>query len=1099
MKKAKIFSCSQQLRLNLFLFFLFCAGAAAQVITSNLNGFVSDPAGAAIPGAEVTIREGQTGFTRTTTTNTQGEYLLNGIPAGNYTIVVSKQGFGTVTRTNQQLTQQLSLRVDVNLPIGGTQQTVNVEGTAPLLETGSAALAATINQQQIVSIPTLGRSYLSTAILSAGVTPTAGNSILNVVFGQSQTGGSGFKPVSIDVAGGPPDFTGFVEDGFNVRDPIYGGNLYQPSPDAISSYRVVRGFDSAQYGGEPSVVYLTSKSGTNDYHGAGFWFIGNSAFNARTSGATTVSPLVYNQVGVSLGGPVLPKLKNKSFFFASVEGTRNHGAANYLAIVPTAQQWSGDLSSIPQPIYNPFAVNSANNTRAPFAGNVIPTNLLSSFAQKYQSYVPAPNISNAGYGQYNLSTMGSRINDDTQYLLRYDQMLPKSGQLFVKFFRDRVNAVSYNLSPYSGFAQPLKGMTASIGWTQPLSPSTVSEFRVGLFRSVTDYGGVPTAQNVAGSVLGLANVNADPVFYGLPSVSVSGFSVPGTAIYNLHRITTTEGINENLTTVHGKHTLSFSFLYDPTQWPQKNASYPRGSLSFDGSFTRLSPGGAGGSALADFLLGTFSTATANPTGFEPFLYTSYWGAHAQDQYQISKKFTITLGVRWDYMEPPVERYNRMNAFDQNQGKLVYALANPQNYQNDYTTLNPNVPRGLFENWSKTNFSPRVGLAWLVTPNTTVRAGYGIYYAQGMANFQIFSSIGNGAPPFTNLVSVTNDTSRLAPQYLASQLFPAPTVGEVQPGSLIATQDIHAPQSYVEQAVLSVEHQFGSDIVVSASYNNFLGRHMMAPFNINAGALVDPNNPLPLQARRPYPFFSDILLQGNNGTSSYNGMALHFEKRFSHGFNLVANYTWSKSLDLFSSDGSGWENQIPSNTRLDRGLSDFNIAHYAVIGYVWELPFGKGKPYLSNGLAGAILGNWRLSGMTQFRSGPPLTPTMPSSWPDVASVFVKARPNRVCDGNLSNPTMNMFFNTSCFVNPPANRYGNSGRNIIIGPGSQYWDMSFARTFPMERARFEFRTDAYSVFNHQNWNSPDMGVIDANFGKIFGKNTARALQFGLRAEF
>jgi hypothetical protein len=322
---------------------------------------------------------------------------------------------------------------------------------------------------------------------------------------------------------------------------------------------------------------------------------------------------------------------------------------------------------------------------------------------------------------------------------------------------------------------------------------------------------------------------------------------------------------------------------------------------------------------------------------------------------------------------------------------------------------------------------------------------------------------------------------------------------VQPGSLIATQDIHAPQSYVEQAVFSIEHQFGSDILVSATYNNFLGRHMMVPYNINAGALVDPNNPVPLQDRRPYPFFSDILLQGNNGTSSYNGMALHFEKRFSHGFNLVANYTWSKSLDLFSSDGSGWENQISSNTRLDRGLSDFNIAHYAVIGYVWELPFGKGKPYLTSGVAGAILGNWRLSGMTQFRSGPPLTPTMPASWPDVASVFVKARPNRVCDGNLSNSTMDMFFNTSCFVNPPANSYGNSGRNIIIGPGSQYWDMSLARTFPIEHARFEFRTDAYSVFNHQNWNSPDMGVIDANFGKIFGKNTARALQFGLRAEF
>ena len=1099
MKTLTIAALPRPRRLNLLLAILFCLGALGQVITSTLTGFISDPAGAAVPEAKVSIRETRTGFTRTTTTDAQGEYLLNGIPAGTYTISVSKNGFETMTRSDQQLTQQLSLRVDFSLLIGGTQQTVNVEGTAPLLETGSAALAATISQQQIVSIPTLGRSYLSTAILSAGVAPTTGNSILNVVFGQSQTGGAAFKPVSIDVAGGPPDFTGFVEDGFNVRDPIYGGNLYQPSPDAISSFRVVRGFDSAQYGGEPSVVYLTSRSGTNDYHGSAFWFVGNSAFNARASAATIVSPLVYNQVGVSMGGPVLPKLKNKSFFFASVEGTRNHGAANYLAIVPTAQEWSGNLSAIPQTIYNPFASNSATNTRAPFAGNIIPSNLLSPFAQKYQSYVPGPNISNSAYGQYNLTTFGSQVNDDTQYLLRYDQMLPKSGQLFVKVFRDRVNAVSYNLSPYSGFAQPLKGITASIGWTQPLSPSTVSEFRVGLFRSVTDYGGVPTSQNIAGNVLGLANVNSDPVFYGLPAVSVTGFSVPGTAIYNLHRITTTEGVNENVTSVHGKHTLSFSFLYNPTQWPQKNASYPRGSITFDGSFSRQSPGGAGGSALADFLLGSFSSATANPTGFDPLLYTSYWGAHAQDQYQISKKLTLTLGVRWDYMEPPVERYNRMSAFDQNSGQLVYALADPQNFQQDHTTLNPQIPRGLFENWSKTNFSPRVGLAWLITPSTTVRAGYGIYYAQGMANFQIFSSIGNGSPPFTNLANVTNDTSQLAPQYLVNQLFPAPTVGQVQPGSLIATQDIHAPQSYVEQAVFSVEHQFGSNILVSASYNNFLGRHMMVPYNINAGSILDPNNPLPLAQRRPYPFFSDILLQGNNGNSSYNGMALHFEKRFSHGFNIVANYTWSKSLDLFSSDSSGWENQNASNTQLDRGISDFNIAHYAVIGYVWELPFGKGKPYLTEGFAGAVLGNWRLSGTTQFRSGLPLTPSMPTAWPDVASVFVKARPDRICSGTLSNPTMSKYFDTSCFVNPPPSSYGTSGRNVITGPGSQYWDMSLARSFPIERVRLEFRTEAYSIFNHQNWNAPDVGVTDPNFGQIFGKNTPRTLQFGLRAEF
>ncbi len=1078
---------------------ILAAGMFAQVITSTLTGFVLDPGGAAISGATVSILESRTGFARTTTTDAEGGYLLTGIPAGDYAITVSEDGFQKVTRNRQELTQQQSLRVDFNLPLGTMQQAVTVEGSAALLDTETAAQASTIDQRQIVSIPTMGRSYLGTAILSPGVLPTAGDSILNVVYGGSQTGGLSFKPVSVDVGGGPPDFTGFVEDGFNVRDPIYGGDLYQPSPDAITSYRVVQGFDSAQYGGEPTVVYITSKSGTNEYHGSGFWFLGNTVLNARTEGATTTPPQVYNQAGVTFGGPVLPKLKNKSFFFASVGGTRNHSASSQLAIVPTAQEWAGNLSALPATIYNPFAANPGTNTRDPFPGNIIPPTLISSFAQKYQQYVPLPNIANAAYGQYNISTLGAQVNDDTQYLLRYDQILPKSGQLFVKFYRDRVTDVAYSLSSYAGLAQPLKGMTGSIGWTQPLGASSVNEFRVGLFRSVTDYGGVPTSQNIAGSVLGLANVNTDPVFYGLPGVSVTGFSVPGTAIYNLHRITTSEGINENFTSVHGKHTLSVSFLYDPNQWPQKNGSFPRGDLTFDGSFTRQSPDGTGGSALADFLLGTFTTATANPTSFDPFLSTSFWGAHLQDQFRVSRTLSITLGVRWDYMEPPVEKYNRMSAFDQDTGQLVYALQNPLNYQQDHTTLSSTSPRGLFENWSKANLSPRFGLAWLVAPKTTIRAGYGIYYAQGMANFQIFSTIGNGSPPFTNLVTVSNDTSKLTPQYLVSQLFPAPTVGQVQPGSLIATQDIHAPQAYVEQAVLSIEHQFGSDVLVSAGYHNFLGRHMMDPYDINQASLLNPSNPLPLQQRRPYPFFSDILLQGNNGTSSYNGMYLHFEKKFSKGFNIIANYTWSKSLDLFSSEGAGENNQIGTNASLDRGLSDFNIAHYVVIGYVWELPFGPKKALLNHGFTGEVARDWRLSGLTQFRSGLPLTPTMPASWPDTASVFIQARPNRVCNGNLSNPTMTEFFDTSCFVDPPPNSYGTSGRNVIIGPGSQLWDMSLARGFRFERFRFEIRAEAYSVFNHQNWNSPDVGVTDSSFGEIFGKNTPRSLQFGARAEF
>ena len=424
-------------RLTLAAFFL-AAICSAQVITSSLTGFVTDATGAAVPGTKITIREKQTGFTRSQTTNSQGQYSFTGIPAGTYDITAENPGFQTATRSAQPLTQQMDLRADFQLSVGNTQQSIEVAATPPLLQTENASLAVTIASRQLVELPTLGRSFVSSMILSPGVTPILSNNIGNVVFGQSQTGGSVFKPISANVSGGPPELTGFIEDGFDVRDPIYGGALYQPSVEALQSYRIVRGYDSAQFGGSPSVVYTSSKSGTNDLHGSLFWFHQNAATNARTGGAPSVPPLVYNQGGATIGGPVyIPKLyngRNKTFFFFSAQITRQRSGSNQLAIVPSAAQWAGDFSQYPQTIYNPFDIDPVTKTRRPFPGNKIPASLLSPFAQAYKKYVPLPNLGNIPFGQPNLSVFGSQRNTDTQYLARVDQTLGKEGRLFFKYF-----------------------------------------------------------------------------------------------------------------------------------------------------------------------------------------------------------------------------------------------------------------------------------------------------------------------------------------------------------------------------------------------------------------------------------------------------------------------------------------------------------------------------------------------------------------------------------------------------------------------------------------------------------------------------------------
>lgn len=1086
--------------LGVFLFILLAAvpHALSQIITSSVTGFVTDSSGAAVPGARVTIQQTQTGFTRVVTTGQTGQYSAVGIPSGTYSITVEKTGFQTDKKSGQAITPQQAARIDFVMQVGSVRQSITVQSAPPLLQTETPSNAVTLSENQITQLPTLGGSYLSMAILSPGVLPTVGSSILNVVEGQSLTGGAAWKPVSIDASGGPPDLTGFVEDGFDVRDPTYGGDLYQPSVDAIQSVRIVRGFDTSQYGGEPSVVYINTKSGTNEYHGSVFEYNELGALSARPFGTTHNVPLTYNQAGWSFGGPVTPKLRDKTFFFASFQLTRDRSGAPVLGIVPTAAEWSGDLSAIPAQIYNPFQI--VNGQRAPFAGNKIPSGLLSPFAQKLKQYVPLPSISNAPYGSPNVSTIGSELNDDTQYLIRVDQTLPHSGRFFVKYFRDHVNAVSYGLSKFAGTAQPLRGQTASIEWDQPLgNGNMVNQLRLAFFRSVTDYGAVPTSQNIAGAVLGLKNVSADPFFYGLPAISVTGISLPSTLLFNLHRLTTRGGVTENLTRIQGRHSIDLGFVFQPTQYPQKNGEFPRGDLTYGGGFTSQSPGGPGGTGLADFLLGAFSSAEGNPTGFDPLLNTAYWAWYAQDQIKATRKLTLNFGIRWDYWEPPTERHNRWAAFDQNTGTLVYTLKNPLNFQ---TSDAPGgaLPRGLFENWKKTNFSPRFGFAYLLKPNTTVRGGYGMYYAQGMANFQLFSSLGFGAPPFTNISTVTNDTSLLTPGTLDTQLFPPPAVGALTSGTIFVTQDIHAPQAYVEQATFSVEHQFAHDMLLSAGYNGTFGHHMMAPYNINQGAPYNASDPLPLAKRVPYPFFSDILLQSNSGNSTYNALSLHLEKRYSHGLDLTANYTWSKSMDMFSSNSGGWENQNALCRRCDYAPSDYNRASYFSAGYVWDLPFGPGRGYVNQGAAGHILGHWRFSGITQFLSGSPLSVSMPTFWPNVAAVFTTARPNRVCNGNISDRTMSRFFDTSCFVAPPLNTFGDSGRNVIIGPGAQSWDMALAREFPIkERVRLEFRADFFSAFNHQNWNSPDTGVQDPNFGKIFSKSTPRVIQFGLKLSF
>ena len=727
--------------------------------------------------------------------------------------------------------------------------------------------------------------------------------------------------------------------------------------------------------------------------------------------------------------------------------------------------------------------------------------VLSPLGQAYKQFMPLPTIAGAAYGANNFATSEKSVNDDSQYQVRVDQTLPRGGRLFAMYFRDKDNSISYGITPVAGIYNPLRGQTGSVEWDQPLQSNWLNTLRVGIFRSVTDYGGVPASVNV-GAILGLKNVNGTPAYWGLPAMGITGISTPTTLNFNLHRLTTRGGIHDNVSFVHGRHVVDFGFAVEPTQYPQDNGAVPRGLINYTGAFSAPSPSAPAteGSGLADFLLGSFVNGEANPTGFDPFLSSPYWAWYAQDKIKVNRKLTVTLGVRWDYWEPPVERYNRWVAFDQNTGQLVFVLKDPFTYQTDHTTLSGVVPRGMFENWHKTNYSPRIGIAYLASRNTTVRAGFGTYYSQGMMNFQIFSSFGNGGPPFANVTQVSNDITQLTPTELDSQLFPAPSVGTITPGSTITSPDIHAPQSYVEQATFSVERQIGTTMLASVSYNGSFGHHVMGDYNANQASLLNPANPLPLDERRPYPMLGDILLQGNYDNSTYNALGAHFEKRMSGGVSFIASYTWSKAMDLFSSNGGGIENQDAHCRKCDYAPADFNMPNYFALGYVWQLPFGNNRQYLNEGTAAKILGGWQWSGITQFHSGTPLDPLNAYAANVDPVAGYAERPNRVCNGNLSNRSLTEWFDTSCYPANLPNTFGNSGRNTIISPGAQLWDMSMSRIFKIrEKVDFTVRGEFFSIFNHQNWGAPDTSVTDPQFGEIFSKFNPRVIELMMALRF
>lgn len=1068
--------------------------ALAQSITGTILGTVRDPSQAVIAGAKVTVTNVLQGWNQTANTDAAGDYIFTHLPPGKYSVTVSAAGFQQFTAADIELRVDQRARVDANLSPGTITEQVTVTAGAPLLETDSNVIGHVVNERDIRTLPLNGRRFFDLALLSAGAAPQ-GTTFSSVVWGRT---------TGVSLAGTRDINVSFLVDGAETRDERYGGTFMFSSVESIQEFKVQQNFVDAQYGQASAMVSAVTASGTNQFHGALYEFLRNNKLDARNFfDQRSVPPLRFNQFGGSLGGPVmLPRYsgKDKTFFFFNYEGQRTRRTTTTIATVPTLEERQGNLSAIRNQIYDPLSGNPATGRRTPFPGNIIPTNRLDPISVNLLPYWPTPNL--PGTAANYIATVPQRVDYD-QVTTRIDHNLSSNDRLMGRFSYIDQPYFQGDYAPLAGRVSPLRDTSALVQYTRILSSRAVNEFRFSYTRSAATYAQEPVSENLAAKI-GLKNTSTSPSEFGLPSVSVTGYNGFGSFSPTIGNITDRFQWADDFTYTRGKHNLKAGVDFRRLRYKQRSAQDPRGFMQYQANFSNPGPGVAGGDALADFLLGTpgFWQVQLEELGFDGRMIQP--GLYFQDDYKVTSRLSLTLGVRWEYNSPWVQPRNNMGVFNFQTQKIEYALKDPFAFRTS-TETGDTVRRSII-NPQYNNWADRVGLVYRLTAKTVIRAGHGLYW-NNVNNNQLTQSM-SLMYPFVFQPQATESNSQLVPTMFNTNLYPARPAGTDLPSgpsfSFFTVQKTFR-RPYTSQWNFNIQRTLGNNYLLQIGYMGNQSHKMPSFTNYNQARLPDPNIPFqnqPLQSRRPYPNFGTINMFDRMGNASYHGLTASLEKRFSSGLSFLTSYTWSKALDTGTDINSDPIKQ-PGDAHSYRSLAAIDTGHRFVASYSYELPFGKGKKYLTNsgGLVNAVLGGWQVNGITTFSLGVPFGVSAPTATPDVDAKFVTA--NRLCDGTLPRDqrTRLRYFDTSCFAIPSPGTFGNSARNLWHGPGLNNWDMSFFKIFPLpgEGRQIQFRFESFNIFNHTQFNNPGSSLPSGTFGVITSAKTPRQNQVALRLSF
>jgi len=883
------------------LLLLFCTSPStwAQSATGQIVGSVSDSSGAFIPGVNVTLTSPATGLTRTTSTNEAGTFSFLQLPVGVYSLTGEQQGFSVAKRSDIQLNVDQISRVDIVLTVGSATETVNVEAATLSIDTDTAEIGQVVSQKQVNDLPLNGRNFLQLLFLGAGAVETNGEQ------GSMRQGAGN----AISINGSRPTSNNYLLDGTSNTDTALNTPAVVLSVDAIQEFKEQTSTYSAEYGFSANQINIVSKSGTNDLHGTVFWFLRNNALDARSYFQAAIPPLRQNQFGFVAGGPVyLPKLyngRNRTFWLANYEGSRIRQGTDFFANVPTSDQLAGRFSST---IIDPL-------TAKPFPNNVIPVDRYSRLAKAVlaANLFPSSNI-NQKQGNFR-ATLPNPISTNQQ-TYRVDQALGRFGTVFARgtishFQNTAVNGITSFAN--TSFIQDTTNWQVSHSLT--LGARTVNQFRIGFIDATANQNGVAAPQSFVDN-LGLTGTfqNIPDVQRTWPGIGLNKFSGVGGAgnAYTASNQPMTD-VGDSLTLVRGNHTITTGVNYRRWKLNRDLANEFLGNFSFNGQFTATSPDIAtGDNSVADFLLGYYNRASAfQPAGFavpgkigNPRQYNfQYFAPFVQDDWKVTPRLTLNLGLRWDYRTAPFETNNRMGWLDESNplGGMCIAdktlvdkgVAPPGN--GFYRYCGRNTP----EDASKKPFAPRFGLAYrpFGGDKTVVRGGYGIFYdsAEGReidGSADIYPYVSRGTYPQT--------VGQTAPLQTTNQLFPNfGTPGPVTPAanSFIAVISSEHPKNpYVQQWSFSVQRQLTSTTTLEVNYLGNKGTHLLDRRNI-AQALppVDPANPGTVLSRRPYPQFGVYIDSDWSGNSSYNSGNVKLEHR-SSSFLFTTVYTFAKSIE-----------------------------------------------------------------------------------------------------------------------------------------------------------------------------------------------------------